>query len=69
MRNFYEKVSKVTDSALANFEYVPHLRKLEIQYTRYFDYECVPYLSMYFRNLEYLNLSGCPIQESMAPLV
>jgi Leucine-rich repeat (LRR) protein len=62
-------VSKITDDALSYFQEAPHIERLEMIYSRHFDYEAVNYLGSYFRNLTYLNLNGCPIQTTFEPLV
>lgn len=61
VRNYFEKVAKISDESLKVFKHAPNLRKLEIVYSRKFDENIALYLSTYFTNLRILNLSGCPI--------
>ena len=68
IRNFYEFSAKIPDEALKTFEKCEVLQNLEIVYSRNFDYDCVKYISSFCRNLRLLNLSDCPIQESLEPL-
>ena len=68
IRNYFEKVAKISDESLKVFQHAPNLRKLEIVYSRKFDENIAIYLSKYFTNLRILNLSGCPIQVSLEPL-
>ena len=41
---------------------------MEIVYSRNFDYDCIKFLSTYFKNLRILNLQDWPVQESFEPL-
>mmetsp|Transcript_25789 Transcript_25789/g.19469 ORF Transcript_25789/g.19469 Transcript_25789/m.19469 type:complete len:173 (+) Transcript_25789:517-1035(+) len=61
VRNYFEKVAKVSDETLKSFGACPNLEKLEIIYTRKLDKNAAEYLGKYFTNLKILNLSGCPI--------
>jgi len=68
VRNYFEKVAKISDESFKVFQHAPNLRKLEIVYSRKLDENIAIYLSKYFTNLKVLNLSGCPIQVSLEPL-
>jgi len=61
VRNYFDKVSKISDDCLKSFATCPKLRKLELVYSRKFDLNVATYLAKYFSNLRVLNLSGCPM--------
>jgi hypothetical protein len=61
IRNYFEKVAKISDESFRVFQHAPNLSKLEIVYSRKFDENIALYISKYFSNLRVLNLSGCPI--------
>ena len=68
VRNYYEKVAKISDETIQSFQNCENLRKLEIVFTRKFDDNIANFLSKKFLSLRVLNLSGCPIQVSLEPL-
>ena len=53
---------------MQTFAKSPNLEKLEIVYSRNFDWDWVKYLASCWKNLRVLNLKDCPIQESLEPL-
>ena len=68
IRNYYEFSAKIPDEALINFKNWHSLTHLEIVYCRNFDYDWIRNFSMYCKNLRYLNIQDCPVQESLEPL-
>lgn len=68
VRNYFEKVAKISDDSIKAFQACPNLRSLSLVYSRKFDANIAIYLSKYFINLRVLNLAGCPIQVSLEPL-
>ena len=70
IRNYYEKAARISDEAFKYLQDCYNLRKLEIVYSRKFDEKLAFNLSETpFDKLIHLNLSSCPIQVSLEPLV
>ena len=71
IRNFNEKSAKIDDEAIeALSTCCPNLEHLEIVYSRKFDDKICRHLGNgNVRNLKLLDLSYCPIQCSMEPLI
>jgi len=70
VRNFTEKLAKISDSAFFELSnHCPNLKRLEILYSRRFGDKLGEYLgSGTLQNLEYLDLSNCTIVTSLESL-
>jgi len=65
IRNFYEKVAKISDESIKFLQKCKKLRKLELVHTRRFDDNLALYLSQGYEHLKVLNLTHCPIHVSL----
>lgn len=70
VRNFTEKLARISDAALFDLQaHCPNLQHLEVVFTRKFDAKIGQYLgSGSLRNLVYLDLSHCTIPSSLEAL-
>lgn len=66
VRNYYEKVSKISDACFTYLQPCTNLLNLSIIYSRKFEDHLALNLSL--RHLQTLNLSGCPIHVTLEPL-
>ena len=68
IRNFYEKVAKISDESIKSLQKCKKLKTLELVHTRRFDDNLALYLSQGFEALRVLNLTHCPVHVSLEPL-
>ena len=68
VRNCFEKCSKITDASAAVLKKAPNLTSLSFVYNRTFDETFHLHIASHLRNLKYLNLRECPLQEDFSIL-